>query len=712
MHHEHRIDRTGASQSLTEVEADGAQPSLLLRVFDHWKLFAAVFATILLSVLLLLALLPKTYLATGSVIVAEPETGLSLPPAGWAQKVGDPADVESQLLVIKSTRMMQKLAEQPKVLDILRRECGMGTMSRDTDCSNLNSESPELLDYLQQRYSVDGAGRSRVITISYKSGSPEIARDMANALINTFLADHLTGLSSGRDVAATEIRSQLVALDKEIGTLDNKIEAFRRERGLTRGSQAPISSEQLSSIAQQLSMAQADRAKAQSDLREAESDLGRAVPTSPLLLSNLSISGIRQQIMAITAEEQALSSSLGPRHPRIRTLTQQARYLRERLSAEIQIVINGARTQLATVEARIAGIERQMANARAEVSRAAADESSIEQLVRDVEVKRRQYAERSEQLNTLVTEQQATLGSTRLVSLASLPVRAFFPKTLPFVVGGLMLATILAVGAALVVDPLLALVRRLRGGRTRSLAILAKLPPLHDAADPAGFQVLHRQVADDRRFRKGLAAVLDAIEGTKPTRRSKGIVVTSLFPGENSAFFALALAKFAAEKGRKVLLVEAQFHDPRLAYLLGLRASQPSFSGFLSRPGGSLERLPVAYDGFDVVVAGSVQPHQGELLSGSGMTSFLRWAERYDLVLFDSPPIAGHMETALLARDMSGVLLCGHEAMMTSPVATDTSARLQRLGVEILGLCLWDEATLPAAREDAAAERRRLRFAS
>src|SRR4051794_660142 len=75
---------------------------VLVKIWRRRPLFAFVFCTIFAIALAALILSPVTYLATGSVIVAEQEPGVANASAAWAQKIGDPADMESQLLVIRS----------------------------------------------------------------------------------------------------------------------------------------------------------------------------------------------------------------------------------------------------------------------------------------------------------------------------------------------------------------------------------------------------------------------------------------------------------------------------------------------------------------------------------------------------------------------------------------------------------------------------------
>jgi succinoglycan biosynthesis transport protein ExoP len=238
----------------------GPGVGLLAKIWRRRGLFVWTFVALFGAVVASLLVLPVRFLATGSVIVAEQEPGIDNPSPGWAEKVGDPADLESQLLVVRSPRVMRLALQSPGVLDAVLRDCRnrwnspllgwLGEKIPSSSCDRLKPDSEALLEYVQGSYSVGAVGRSRVINIGYFSPEPGTAQTLANALINAFLEDQRTNKSSGRLMAADWLWQELRQLDKQIRDEDAKIESFRAEKGLTRGSYAPITSERLTSIAQ------------------------------------------------------------------------------------------------------------------------------------------------------------------------------------------------------------------------------------------------------------------------------------------------------------------------------------------------------------------------------------------------------------------------------------------------------------------------------
>jgi len=85
-------------------------------------LFVLVFALTGAVLLGSLFVLPRSYRATGEVVVAkEPQPGEAMPYA--ADKVGDPADIESQVHLAESPRLQEQILKDPAVRAALVREC-------------------------------------------------------------------------------------------------------------------------------------------------------------------------------------------------------------------------------------------------------------------------------------------------------------------------------------------------------------------------------------------------------------------------------------------------------------------------------------------------------------------------------------------------------------------------------------------------------------
>jgi uncharacterized protein involved in exopolysaccharide biosynthesis len=283
------------------------------------------------------------YLATASVIVAEQEPGVANMSPAWTQKIGDPADLESQLLVIRSARLMRLAMNAPGVLDAVTRECERSRLIGTTDtCARLKTDSTAFIEYVDGHLAVASAGRSRVINISYQSGIPEVAQTLANALTNAFLDDQRTEGSNSREVATTWLWQELRQLDDQLRQADEKIQQFRRTKGLMRGANAPITSERLTSVGQQLSQAEAARAEAAARLQEIKSQQARGLTDAPSVLSSRTVADLKQQLTTVSAQLASATSVLLPKHPSILALSREQGLIQQRIADEMQNIAASA----------------------------------------------------------------------------------------------------------------------------------------------------------------------------------------------------------------------------------------------------------------------------------------------------------------------------------------------------------------------------------
>jgi uncharacterized protein involved in exopolysaccharide biosynthesis/Mrp family chromosome partitioning ATPase len=740
-------------------------PDLVQRFWRRRHVFAVAFAAVLGLTLLALVVLPVRYLATGSVIIAEQEPNLTETQAAWAQKIGDPADLESQLLVIRSPRVLRLAMTAPGATDAAAEDCisnSHGLLFGSTArCEQLKTDSAAFVDYVQNRYAIGAVGRSRVINISYSSGIPQVAQTMANALTTSFLDDQRAAGSNSREAAASWLRQELGRLDRELKETDEKIQSFRRTKGLMRGATAPISSERLTSISQQLSAAEAARADAAARLKEVKAAQAQGSNDVPAVLASRTVADLKQQLTSIGAQYASLSNQLGPRHPSLLALEREQASIKQRLADEVASVAASLQKTYDTNDALVGSLRKQMDSIKAEVGSATSDEASIESMVRAAEIKRQQYSDLYRRASELETERRVLLGSTRLVSLAELPTVPFFPKKLPFLAAGSTLAVLLAVVAVLLSEHLVPV--RTTPGPPRLEPAEAPPPPVESVATSPAPAVLGAEPtigdilapfqarspepspppspppADESRSE--LAAVIGArvlaslpslqpgssespihailsgrpasalgraLESAMHDRSCldalarlaaelklaptshRQVIVTSAAAGQGATLLTLALARFAAGAGCRVLAIECNLMHPTFHEVLP--AAQGA--GLLAvLRGDATPQDAVAATGIrnlDVIAAGAAASGQTGWLLRQDISGLLDWARSYDVVLIDGPPSAFLADARVPVSQVDGALICVRPGRSSIGQIVAASSAIRSLGGTVLGLAMND----------------------
>lgn len=673
-----------------------------------WKmrlLFVATFVTVLVAVLVVLALTPSSYVAGGAIIIVEPERTTTAPSIIMTQNVGDPADVESQVYIAQSPRVLSGVLDNPTALAAVIDECRSteSRFSRPMDCGHFQQKDGAAIAYLDARYSVSGAGRSRVINISYRSPKAETAKIMANALIDSVIATHRGDLADSRAMALTSLGRQLDALNGEIRKENAAIQAFRTENGLVSGAHAAVSSEQLTSALDQLGQAEATRAKAAAVLDAIDHGNLEDAATLPSVLDSPVIADLKQQLTAANQDARSAMLALGPRHPTLKVLDGRVDALRASLRQEIAKFADNARQQVAAADGVVASLRARLNAAKSNVAAASEAESSIAETVRALAANQQRYQTLSMQKQGLETDKLGLLGRLRLVTYADVPQHRFFPRTVPFVGGGLALATVLAVLASLVGYHAMAWriddrpappggnVDVAEGSSSQSeaalpLRVLARLPHI-DLVGDSPIARTEKAFADPA-MRAALRHLLAQLPERGLDDGPLTIAFLSALPREGRTMTALLLAREAAVTGRKVLFVEADLRSPDLQKVLALPSSRGLGDIFLGRASPS-ETVLAGEGGPDVILAGRYGDADPiDLLSDDGIQRLIAAAARYDLVVFDCPPLDSFMDGGLLARQTDAAIFCfGGIASDIGETAT-IAARIERLGVHVLGFVM------------------------
>ncbi|MBW4583124.1 MAG: polysaccharide biosynthesis tyrosine autokinase [Tildeniella nuda ZEHNDER 1965/U140] len=139
----------------------------------------------------------------------------------------------------------------------------------------------------------------------------------------------------------------------------------------------------------------------------------------------------------------------------------------------------------------------------------------------------------------------------------------------------------------------------------------------------------------------------------------RSVVVSSSTPSEGKSTVAIHLAVAAATMGRKVLLVDADMRLPQVDKRLQL----PNFRGLsdlLTSDADPMELSQPFSENLElyVLTSGQSPPAPGRLLSSKKMAKTVEFfTTRFDLVIFDSPPLLGFVDAKLLAAHTNGILL-------------------------------------------------------
>jgi capsular exopolysaccharide synthesis family protein len=165
------------------------------------------------------------------------------------------------------------------------------------------------------------------------------------------------------------------------------------------------------------------------------------------------------------------------------------------------------------------------------------------------------------------------------------------------------------------------------------------------------------------------------------------LMVTSAEPQEGKSAVAANLAFTVSQSGRTVVLVDAHLRLPTLHKIFEL-SNRVGLSSVLNDKMSLEDAIQeTGYPRISVLTSGPLPEGPAEMLSSPQMTVLIQQlAERYDMVLLDTPAILAVTDAAVLARDVDGVVLVVERAQARQETVQAARQQLADVRAHMIGL--------------------------
>lgn len=177
---------------------------------------------------------------------------------------------------------------------------------------------------------------------------------------------------------------------------------------------------------------------------------------------------------------------------------------------------------------------------------------------------------------------------------------------------------------------------------------------------------------------------------------SKSVVLTSAKPADGKSTTSMNLALSLAERGDRVVLVDADLRRPSLAKATGLEQAVGLTTVLIDRVPLRQALQTWGETSLDVLTSGEIPPNALQLIDSPKMRTLLgRLKDLYDYVIIDAPPLLSVVDASLLARETDGVIVVAASGHTKRAQVVSVIEALDQAGKRPVG------AVLTRAREKA-----------
>ncbi|MBR0810927.1 MULTISPECIES: Wzz/FepE/Etk N-terminal domain-containing protein [Bradyrhizobium] len=682
----------------------------------QWPIIAACTGASLALVMIYLVTAEPMYTANARIMMDTRQAQVLDKDSNANSALIDTGYVDSQVEVINSNDL---------ILSVVRR-------LKLTDDPEFNGSNPGLLSIvLGKIMSVFGSGEpasqerlenavvgtvqknlrtervltTYVLSMSYRSRSPDKAAKIVNAIANAYLVGALEAKYQSTRRATEWLQQRSIELSEQASASDRAVQTFKAEHNIVGTSRGLMSEQQLSDLNTQLVQARAAtaEAKARLDRIDTISDQDVAQSTVTDALNNSVITRLRAQYLDLQAQYADWSRRYGKQHLAAVNLANKMEELRKNIADELRRIADAYRSDYEIAKSREASLDKNVKELVAQAGDTGQAAVKLRDLESAADTYRNLYNNFLEKLQSATQNQSFPLSEARLITTATKPDRKSSPRTVLAIVGGLVGGLCLGFGVAfgreLLSDVLRTPAEVEEELGVKCLGVLPDIRPpmttgaLLSTSGKAGSPDLSRYVVDHpfSRFAETLRNIKVSIDVARLTREIKVIGIVSSLPKEGKTTVAANFAQLIALTGHRTVLIDGDLHTRSLTRELAPNAKSGLVEA-LADPaslGYHVQRSKETGLDFLPSVVASRMVNSADVIGSKAMAELLKvLREHYEYIVIDLAPVmpvADSKAVSLLIDAMVYVIEWGQTTRSALQESVSGSEVLQK---KLLGAVL------------------------
>ncbi len=547
---------------------------------------------------------------------------------------------------------------------------------------------------------------TNILTVSVTWPDRAQSAAIANAFGQAIVDRQRELVSSQANAAIASLKQQLPEAQARMNTAQNHLASFEAEHriaNIDEQTQSTITS--MANLDSKIGQVQADERQAAAQLASAQAQLNGISPTitgNTTVSQNPVVAQLQQQLTQVDVQLQQAEQQFTDQHPTVIALKQQKAQLQAAIAKQQQTVVSGEskvpnpiyqqlaqqaagyRAQMAADGAQVTELQKQRKDMEPALAALPQQTAQLANLQRDAKAAQDVYSALQQKFVNAQVASQTALSDVTITQPASPSEAQVRPSLFLNILIAIVLGAVLGVTGALLLDYFDNSIRDEREVEEELALPQLGTIPLVQLRNGEPIVPWVKALA----LESFLQLVTNIKYATDQPLRS--LAVLSPMQGDGKSTTALNIALALNEMEGKVLLVDADLRRPSLHAKLRLSNERGLSDVLVGRATIDSAIQVDEKSRLAVMTSGTAAPNPIKLLESQNFDRLLeRLYEQYETIVFDAAALVGNVDSAVLARRVTGTVLVVSQGSTDLREASVAMRRLSRMGVRnVLGFVL------------------------
>ena len=535
-------------------------------------------------------------------------------------------------------------------------------LGKEDKNSKLDENSGFINSYLR-RLAVAPIRKSRLVNISFTGYDPVEVAKIINRHAEEYIERNLEVRFAASQDAAEWLQKQIYIKKEALDKSENALQLYKeKEKILSLEDKQNIIVQKFESLNRELTRAKTEKMDLVTLYNMVKEHAGNyeKLGELPEVIENSLIRDLRREHSKLSAEVKKLSQKYGKNFPAMKRAVAEMEEAKARIDEEVGKIAKSIQTRYEMALSKVENLSKALEDEKTDALELNRKAIAYGALMRDIEGERAMYEILLKRMEEADVTSQLKTSNINIVDPAAVPRSPIKPNKKLNIILGAIVGLGMGIGLVFFLEyldntikspedvedyleiPLLGVLSNVKisfGGKSAPSELIAHEMP--------------RSV-----FAEAVRSIRTSVMFSIIDTSRKLIMVTSATQGEGKTFLASNLASTIAQAGKNTLLVDTDLRKPRVNKVFSVEKN-PGLCNYLI---GEIELESIIKStqvpNLSVVTCGNIPPNPSEIMQSAVMGKFCDTVrERFDIVIFDTPPSMTVTDAIVLSGIVDGVII-------------------------------------------------------